>query len=66
MSLPPLPQAQGGKPKEDTDREGGKPTNNCAGFSKEDRLTIEDGMPKGTIGEQLQEMQDKADVISKL
>ena len=28
--------------------------------------TIEDGMPKETIGEQLQEMQDKADFISKL
>ena len=27
---------------------------------------MEYGMPKGSIGEQLQEMQDKADVISKL
>jgi hypothetical protein len=27
---------------------------------------MEDGMPKRTIAEQLQKMQDKADVISKL
>jgi hypothetical protein len=30
---PPLPQAHGGEPKEDSDREGGKPTNDCAGIS---------------------------------
>ena len=40
--------------------QGEKPKEN------KDRLMIEDGMPKGTIGEQLQEMQDKADVISEL
>jgi len=65
-NLPPFPQAKKGKPKEDTDREGGAPTDNWAGFSDKDRLTIEDGMPKRTIGEQLQKIQDKADVVSKL
>ena len=64
--LPPSQQTQGGESKEDADKESGEPTGNCAGLSDKDRLTIEDGMPKGTIGEQLQEMQDKADVISKL
>ena len=62
-NLPHFPQDQKGKPKGDLDREGGEPTDNCAGFSD---ITIEDSMPKRTIGEQLQEMQDKADVISKL
>ena len=65
-NLPPFPQAQKGKPKEDLDREGSEPTDNCAGCSDKDRLTIEDGMPKRTIGEQLQKIQDKADNISKL
>ena len=65
-NIPPFPQAQKGKPKEDSDREGGEPTDNCAGCSDEERLSIEDGMPKRTIGEQLQKIQDKADVISKL
>ena len=59
-------QTQGGEAKEDADKKSGKPTGNCAGFSEEDRLTIEDGIPKGTIAEQLQKMQDKADEISKL
>ena len=49
-NLPPFPQAQQGKPKEDLDREGGEPTNKGAGFSDEDRLTIEDGIPKRTVG----------------
>ena len=65
-NLPPLPQAKGGKPKEEMDREGGKPTDNCAGISNKDGSTSEDSMPKGTIGEQIQKMQDKADVIVKL
>ena len=65
-NLPPFPQTQGGESKEDADKESGEPTGNCAGFSEEDRSTIEGGMPKRTIGEQLQEMQDKADFISKL
>ena len=65
-NIPPFPQTQGGESKEDADKESGEPTGNCAGFSDEDRLTIVDGMPKRTIGEQLQEMQDKAYFISKL
>ena len=65
-NLPPFPQTQGGESKEDADKESGEPTGNCAGFSDKERLTIEDGMPKRTIGEQLQEMQDKAYFISKL
>jgi len=43
-----------------------EPTGNCAGFSDKYRSTIEDGRTHGTIAEQLQKMQDMADVISKL
>jgi len=45
-----------------------KPTKNQTqgGESKEDRATMEDGMPKLTKTEQLQIMQDKSDVIIKL
>jgi hypothetical protein len=59
-------QTQGEESKEDAVKEGSKPSDNCAGFSGEDRSTMEDGMPKSTTTEQLQKMQDKADVISKL
>ena len=65
-NLPPLPQAQEGKPNKDSDRESGEPTNDCAGILDKDGSTSEDGIPKGTFGEQLQKMQDKADVIFKL
>ena len=64
--LPFYQQTHGGESKEDADKKSGKPTGNCAGFSDKDRSTIEDGMPKGTIAEQLQKMQDKANIISKL
>ena len=57
---------QSGKSKEGADKEGSKPTGNRAGFTGKDRSTMEDGMPKHTIAEQLQKMQDKADVISNL
>ena len=49
-NLPPFPQAQKGKPKEDLDRKGGKPTDNCAGCFDEDRSTVENGIPKRNIG----------------
>ena len=64
--LPTSKQTQGGESKEDADKESNELTENRAGFSYEDRSTTEDGMPKCTIAEQLQKMQDKADVISKL
>ena len=55
-NLPPFPQDQKGKHKRDFDREGGKPTDNCAGVSKNDRLTIDNGIPKRTIGEKMQKI----------
>ena len=64
--LPTSQQTQDGESKEDVDKEGGESTGTCAGFSDEDRSTMEDGMPKLTNTEQLQKMQDKADVLSKL
>ena len=44
--LPSSQQTQGWKPKEDADKESGKPTGSCAGFSDKDRSTIEDGRLK--------------------
>ena len=35
--LPTSQQTQGGESKEDADKESGKPTGNCAGFSDKDR-----------------------------
>jgi hypothetical protein len=64
--LPNSQQTQGGVSKESADKEGSKPSGNCAGFSGEDSSTMEDGMPIRTNAEQLQKMQDKADVISNL
>ena len=64
--LPTSQPTQGGESKKDADKESGKPTGNCAGLSDKDRSTMEDGMPKCTIAEQLQKLQDKADIISKL
>ena len=58
---PTSPQAQGGRHKEDLNT-----SNNCGGSSNKDRSTSEDDMTKGTTGEQIQKMQDKADFISKL
>ena len=57
---------QSGKSKEGANKECTKPTGNRAGFTGEDRSTMEDGMPKRTTAEQLQKMQDKSDVISNL
>ena len=64
--LPTSQQIQDGTSKENVDKEGGEPTGTCAGFSDEDRSTMEDGMHKPTNAEQLQKMQDKADILSKL
>jgi hypothetical protein len=60
-NLPISPQAQGGRHKEALNT-----ANNCAGSSDKDGSTSEDGMTKGTTGEQIQKMQDKADFIFKL
>jgi hypothetical protein len=46
--------------------EGSEPTGDSAGLSDKDRATMKDGMPKLTKTEQLQIMQDKADVIAML
>ena len=59
-------QTQDRESKEDVNKEVSESTITCAGFSDEDRSTSDDGMPKLTITEQLQRMQDKADAISKL
>ena len=59
-------QTQGRESKKNANKESVKPNGNCARFSSKDSSTVKDGMPKGTIAEQLQKMQDKADVISKL
>ena len=47
-------------------KEGSKQMSDSSEFSNKNRLTMEDGMPKHTIAEQIQKMQDKADVISNL
>ena len=57
--LPTFQQTQGGESKKNANKESNKPTGNWAGFSIKDKSTIKDGMPKGTIAEQLQKMQDK-------
>ena len=62
-NLPP-PQAQGGRPKEDLDSD--RPTNDRVVSAGEDRSKSEDSMPQGDSGKQIQDMQDKADFISKL
>ena len=65
-NLPPPPQAHGGRPKEDSDSDSDKPTDNRAGSTSKDGSKSEDSMPKEDIGKQIQDMQDKAVFISKL
>ena len=52
--LPTSKQTQGGKSKEGADKEGSKPTGDHTVFSGKDRSTMEDGIPKRNIAEQLQ------------
>jgi hypothetical protein len=65
-NLPPPPLAQGGRPKEDLDSDSNEPPDNCAGSTGKVGSKSEDSMPKGDIGKQIQDMQDKADFISKI
>ena len=59
-------QTQDRESKEYVNKEVSESTSTCAGFSDEDRSTLDDGMPKLTSIEQLQRMQDKAEAISNL
>jgi hypothetical protein len=48
-NLPPPPQAQGGRPKEDLDSDSNKTTDDCVLSAGEDGSKSEDSMPKGDI-----------------
>jgi len=52
--------------KEDLDNNRGEATDKSAGSLDEDKSMSKDSTPKGTWGKQIQDLQDRADAISKL